>query len=562
MEAARNRQLAQDAIARQGVTAKKLKIVRIQQARGDEKHKKYVQRSERLYDQMLARKKKDCIGVIGQLQTLLESTKQERGRSEEQQQELLGALTAVRAELDAASGPIRTKKDGKSLDDNIALLTMELMTLGVSEGVVGQVEVLCCRHLAKRELQQAPSASTAGRMKLDLREIAQHHFGEVYSSGSYNGGIGYGTDTTTIRRAERAANHFEVRQADGSVRKMRAPVVELASHTAIEQFTHNVEHIFEDTRRVMEVAGLVPDKAWKRVSIAFLNRVMGDHVNEALWDLIEPAKFAALDELLRSGELTEEAAQKARIFVRTKCSKHKLAKLSRDACNAMSTLQDRDAAKYCNMEMKPGRTYESMGYKSVEVAAWQFSTDISVANPHGHSQHFVDWQAYHDMEPLMSMPNVNKNRHYRHEKNARKLLIHKNRWLQFLSEIRDGRDDIQHPNKLTKLGNADSRLWTAFHSDHKLHHKQEAEAQLCAMDMLDSHFFSPALCMITAPTTDVVNVGEQWRAAHDWCTDSVQKTNLELMTGGLEHRYMSLCFVTLSIYAHSPILSFTVSCYA
>ena len=104
MEAARNWQLAQDAIARHGITARKLKIVRIQQARSDEKHKKYIQRSEQLYDQMLARKKKDCIGVIGQLQTLLESTKQERGRFEEQQQELLGALTAVRAELDAATG--------------------------------------------------------------------------------------------------------------------------------------------------------------------------------------------------------------------------------------------------------------------------------------------------------------------------------------------------------------------------------------------------------------------------------------------------------------------------
>ena len=65
MEAARNWKLAQDAIARQGVTAKKLKIVRIQQARGDDKHKRYIQRSEQLYDQMLARKKKDCIGVIG-----------------------------------------------------------------------------------------------------------------------------------------------------------------------------------------------------------------------------------------------------------------------------------------------------------------------------------------------------------------------------------------------------------------------------------------------------------------------------------------------------------------
>ena len=170
-------------------------------------------------------------------------------------------------------------------------------------------------------------------------------------------------------------------------------MVELASHTAAEQFTHNVEYIFEDTRRVMETACLVPAKAWKRVTIAFLNRVMGDHVNEALWDLIEPAKFAALGKLLLDGDLDAEAAQKARIFVRTKCSKHKLAKLSRDACNAMSQPQDAGAARHCNMAIKPGRTYESMGYKSTEVAAWQLSTDISVSDPHGHSQHFSDWRA-------------------------------------------------------------------------------------------------------------------------------------------------------------------------
>lgn len=68
-----------------------------------------------------------------------------------------------------------------------------------------------------------------------------------------------------------------------------------------------------DTHRVMETAGLVPDKMWKRVSIGFLNRVMGDHVYESLWDLIEPAKFAALDGLQSSGELDAEATQKARV---------------------------------------------------------------------------------------------------------------------------------------------------------------------------------------------------------------------------------------------------------
>ena len=151
----------------------------------------------------------------------------------------------------------------------------------------------------------------------------------------------------------------------------------------------------------------------------------------------------------------------------------------------------------------------------------------------------------------MAMPNVNKNRHYRHEKNASKLLLHRDRVMRFLTEIRDGREDIQHPNKITKLGNADSKLWMAFHGDQKQHHKQEPEAQLRAMDMLDSLFFSPALCMITAPSTDVINVGEQWRAGYDWCVDSKQKTDLELMTGGLEHRYLSLCFIRVQIHYNS-----------
>ena len=165
----------------------------------------------------------------------------------------------------------------------------------------------------------------------------------------------------------------------------------------------------EDTRRVMKTAGLIGDEVWKRVSLAYLNRVMGDHVNEALWNLVEPAKFKALAELVDSGEITEEESRKFKYFVRTKCSKHKLANLSKRACDAMSALQKSSAAKHCNMEMKPGRTYESMGYKIVEVAAWQFSNDISVANPHGHAQEFADWEDYHDMKPKMAIPNVTKN---------------------------------------------------------------------------------------------------------------------------------------------------------
>ena len=57
------------------------------------------------------------------------------------------------------------------------------------------------------------------------------------------------------------------------------------------------------------------------------------------------------------------------------------------------------------------------------------------------------------------------------------------------------------------------------------------------MDMLHSLFYGPALCMICAPSTDVINVGAQWREGYDWLTCSVpQKTDDELISGGREHR--------------------------
>ena len=140
---------------------------------------------------------------------------------------------------------------------------------------VSDVSVLC------RQLEAAPSASTAGRIQLDQREVVQHHFGELHAQATRNGGISFATDTTIINHAERASKHYEMR-IGGKVRHIRAPVVELAPHTAEEQFTHNVSHIMEDTRRVVKTVGLVGDEVWKRVSLAYLNRVMGDHVNEAL----------------------------------------------------------------------------------------------------------------------------------------------------------------------------------------------------------------------------------------------------------------------------------------
>ena len=124
-----------------------------------------------------------------------------------------------------------------------------------------------------------------------------------------------------------------------------------------------------DTGRVIETEGLVDNP--ERVSVAYFVRVMGNHVNESLWDRVDVAKFSELDRLIRGEAVTPEVAAQLRPFARTKCSKHKLAKLSRDACNAMTELQDAGIAAFTNMVGECGRTYESLGYTLTEVAAWQ-----------------------------------------------------------------------------------------------------------------------------------------------------------------------------------------------
>jgi hypothetical protein len=435
----------------------------------------------------------------------------------------------MQAELQSQKQPIQTMKNNRDFSDEIVLLTWELMAMGVSSNIVGEVEALCCEHLAHRshrKLQRKPSKSTAGRWGLQSKDVSMHHLGELLCKNAERG-FGYATDTTTVRAAERAANNFELRLEDGTVLNLRGPVTKLASHTAQEQMQHSIQHILSDTRRVLQSAGSVEGS--ERVSVAYFVRVMGDRVNEALWDLVEVAKFEELDQMIAQNTISAEIASQVRIFSRNKCSKHKLAKISRDACTAMGKLQDPTAAKFSNMVPKGGRTYESLGYRLTEVVAWQFSCDISVANPHGHAQDFHDWQDMMQQEP-MAIFNINKNRHYRHEKGARKALLHVSHVLQYLADVRDGRDEKEHPNKFTKLGNADSRIWTALHLQCIDKHQMEAYAQLCAMDMLDCLFFSRALCMICAPTTDVINVGAQWLAAYDWLAEAVPtKTDSELI---------------------------------
>jgi hypothetical protein len=467
-------------------------------------------------------------------------------KTSKQKEELELSLNRVQSLLDQAeqqasnsTAPIETMKNKRDFTDDVVLVVWELMAMGISENIVGHVLEVCCEHLAGRKLSRVPSKSTASRWAFQSKDVAIHHLGEMLAENA-DRGVSYATDTTTIRRAERAANVFEVRFQNGTVKRLRGPVIELASHTADEQMEHNVQHIISDSKRVVESANTITGA--ERISIGYFVRVMGDHVNGALWERVEAAKWKALEEQVEAESISPEVASQMRMFCQTKCSKHKLAKVSRDAAQAMADLQEPACAKYVNMVGKAGRTYECMGYKLTEVVAWQFSTDISVANPHGHAQDFVDWQEIMD-QPPMAIFNINKNRHYRHERGARKVLLSGDHVLMYLSDVRDGRDEKEHPNKLTKLGNADSRIWTALHPDHAKGHRYEAYAQLLAMDMLDALFFSPMLCAVTAPSTDVVNVGDIWRAAHRWLVTVVkEKTDAELMAGGREHRCAAAYF--------------------
>ena len=510
--------------------------------RADKRWSDQLNDFEKKFNQMLARKKMDAHGLVTELSTLIEDTAISRGRSQAETHQIQLTLLQVQTELsrrdvEVAAGrePIVCMKNKKEFDDNIVLLTMELITLGVSENIVGNVEALCCRHLAKRELQNVVSKSSARRWGLQLQEVTMHHLGETLSSNAERG-IVMGTDTTTVTGRERAANVYQVRQADKSMRTLRGPVVELASHTAAEQMEFNCKYVLSDARRVMDTAGLVDGS--ERVSMAYFNSVMGDHVNDSLWNLVEVEKFKQLDALIGSQSISPEIAAQLRMFVKTKCSKHKLALISRYGCNAMGDIQDKEVAKFVNMagHDKSGRTYEAMGPKLVEVVSWQFSSDVSVSNPHGHSNDYSVWADYHG-HPEFYMPNTNKNRHFRHEKNACQVLEYKSTMMDFMTDLRDGRDDLVHPNKVTKLGNADSRIYLSLHPKYKSKHKDEPEAQVCAMNMMDSLFYSPMLCMITSPLIDVISIGPQWRAGYDFLTQVLpQKTAEEVMRGGLEHR--------------------------
>ena len=73
------------------------------------------------------------------------------------------------------------------------------------------------------EVQWKPSKSTTGRWAIQSKVVSMHHLGELLSRNAERG-MGYATDTTTVRSAERATNNFEIRLVDGTVVKLKGPI--------------------------------------------------------------------------------------------------------------------------------------------------------------------------------------------------------------------------------------------------------------------------------------------------------------------------------------------------
>ena len=193
------------------------------------------------------------------------------------------SLGALETEIHTLKGPIQMKKNGRDYADERMLLTVQLVSMGVSEEIVGMVQQLCVKHLAQRDLSDIISASTAERMTFRGCELAMHHLGETMVKNAERGYM-YATDTTTIQEADRAANTFQLKEVDNStgdesVRLLRGPIVLWSSHTAEEQFENNFKWIISDTQEVMKIGGVVDPS---EVSVEHVTSIMGDRVNESL----------------------------------------------------------------------------------------------------------------------------------------------------------------------------------------------------------------------------------------------------------------------------------------
>ena len=415
----------------------------------------------------------------------------------------LGNNTAMLKTLTEAISSNIKAKTKNAYSDHIALLIMELQTLGVSQSAVGDVMNACSKHLCGRVLDHHVSRRTAGRMVrrggiLSDIQVAM----ELQDSASK--GLRVGQDTTTRRGTEHVSTIWGIKNADGQIKYLQARVGWLPNHTADEQSKYilNQLHGFNELLTKLD---LPQDK---QLSIAHVVEFIGDHVNDKLHRNLEREHLLALQCLTDKQAIPKEEQERLKFLYKSACQQHSCAKVSRAFFDGMQTLEPPDLApsigKY-GLQQKKGRTYEAASAKVIEFASMQLSPDY--ANTSSTDYNWAD--VYHgwctaNHKPYQRIGYVNKNRHYRHEYEARKIVQTTDSIVQFYESRRSTRDDL---NNHQTLRNKDQVVFES------LKHK-EVQAQLVAADAMRFAFYSPFLVMVKSTEVDVLTVGQHIREAY------------------------------------------------
>ena len=328
----------------------------------------------------------------------------------------------LRSLASAVSKPVATKSTSGIYNDNLALLTMELVNMGVSQEAVGKVMKACTTHLAGRTLDSVVSRRTAGRMIrrggiLSDAQVAM----ELESNASR--GVRVGQDTTTRRGTEHVSTVWGVRKEDGSVRYLQSRVQWLPNHTADVQ----TEHILQQMHKGRELLEKLNLQSQQAMSIVHIVEFIGGHVNNKLHRHLQDHHMTELSHLIESEEIDLATQATLSSLYKSACQQHSCAKVSRSFFEGM---QEKEPANFgaafgrFGLKQKKGRTYEAASAKVIEFASSQFSPDYAntVSIDFNWADVFCGWceannRTYHHIGY------VNKNRHYRHEKEAFTILM-------------------------------------------------------------------------------------------------------------------------------------------
>lgn len=104
---------------------------------------------------------------------------------------------------------------------------------------------------------------------------------------------------------------------------------------------------------------------------------------------------------------------------------------------------------------------------------------------------------------------VNKNRHYKHEYEACKIILSSQNIVDFYTSRRETRDDIGGHQTLR---NKDQIVFEGLQN-------VDIQAELVAADAMRYAFYSPFLVMVKHEATDVLTVGQFIRQFHQMLTD-------------------------------------------